>query len=150
MVNFTCKVLNMITNRELFLSLPRNKPPFIGIAYERENSHGTLEHQDILSDTLEIDLYIFFKDDKLDIRMEVIGFSEIRFYSDVIYDHAKLNNWLVQTKDAERVNFGHVRKDHGGIRIERSFVGNKLFYKPLRNLYIMNLVGNKAIRYLVS
>jgi hypothetical protein len=136
----------MVFERELFLAKAKDKPPFFGICYPEHVPFGTHENTHLIGDNLEINLFVFFKGLNLSIMVERVGFYNIDCYTDVKYDRQKLYEWLHVSNDAQRINFGHVRKMGKGIQVERTFANNKLFVTPVKNLYLMNFKGSAVLK----
>ena len=144
--SFFSELYRMVYELELFLANTSGKAPFFGICYPHYVPFGSHENSHILNDNFKINLFVFFRDDKLDIMLETEGFCNHDYYRNVKYNKQELFQWIQSIKDSKIVNFGHVKKTDKGIVMCRAFVNEKYFVKPVNNIYLMNFKGEQVLK----
>jgi hypothetical protein len=129
----------MIPNKHLFLKIPDGKPPFIGIGYEADCNHGSIDNMDILRyKDKQASLLIRKQPSSLDILVIMKGFYHTYGYSNVSFSHAEFNAWLRACKDATNINFGHVQKFNFGHVLCQTHGDRKPFFIPVSKIMVIS------------
>ncbi len=131
---------------ELFLAIKPGKPPFFAICFPNDVTTGSIQNVDILDEHSKMDVYVYYVGSKIDVRIEMVGTNFVRHYSNVNYNKHHFQSWMQHAMNAERINFGHVRRENSTYHLEYSQRDHKKFVKKMRNLYIMNFPGDKVLK----
>lgn len=94
--------------RELYLKLPENKPPFIGVCYT-ETEIANTENAGIFNSDLPVRINLHPGKMKL-ILTVYVGSSDLGIEYQLYYNLEDFLFWTLQAKGAPLINFGHVIK----------------------------------------
>lgn len=137
----------MIIECELFLSIPKNKPPFIGVVY----NHDAAIYAEVTGAEMLlirepfIELHLEVKEGLLSITLYMRGTQNQRWYT-CSFDPAALNEWLFAVRDARAINFGHVIRDRQGHhKIAKAVRTNRSFYLPVRRLLVIDSRADQVV-----
>lgn len=134
----------MIIHNDLFLKLPEGKSPFIGVSYRSEASNfAELTNQDLVNYMKrEYELFLELYSAHVNIRIQVRGMVDIRYYSNVTYNPDQLSEWIKAASLAKTINFGHLIDG----KIVMVWKMGKNFYFPIKYLYVIDPQDAKVVR----
>ncbi|MCC6370216.1 MAG: hypothetical protein IT236_04345 [Bacteroidia bacterium] len=126
----------------LVLKLPQNKPPFIGILFENEETiRGEKLHTEIVERYPHCTYEIVFEHTRTALNLRLLCQERVMvyFYNHLGFDAENLKSWLYFTREAQAFTFGH---------IERVFDKDKLILSlPLRKKFFVNV---KSVKFIVA
>ncbi|MGZ7043633.1 MAG: hypothetical protein ACXVHT_01300 [Methanobacterium sp.] len=91
------------------MKLPKDKPPFIGILFERD-WEGQKLNCDLVEESKHHIYSLEFEicNGHLNLRLMCPDILTVRIYAHLKYDPEKFKAWLYMVKKASTYNFGHV------------------------------------------
>lgn len=120
---------------ELILKTPANKPPFIGILFQKDYEAARL-NQNLVNN---------YKNHQYELIIEPTGsLLNLRLYSEdipffyqylgVSYSSDKLKSWYYNNKSNPEFNFSHLSATNDDLKVVRTLIGNKLFVLKIRKI----------------
>ncbi len=128
---------------ELFISLPEGKSPFMGIVYERLDLY-TLQHQFLENE--EKELFLYYSEDKINIRLQLSSRNVVQFHSQLSYDRTQLLLWLDSIKNSESIVFGVLVKKDPKPEIIKHPRKNELYFFKVKRLFVVDFKDKVALR----
>ncbi len=118
---------------ELVFKFPDKKPPFFGIQFDNEHEAALLNHSwiDILKDK-EWNAMIYV----IGFKLELTIYSKREYqytYKIYKYDRAALKKFIRETRQNDKINFGHVFCTEGIHKIVRT-INNNVWVLPIKNI----------------
>lgn len=129
--------------RELYLKVPENKPPFIGICYTDSAEIANTENSSIFNSDLPIKIDLHPTKLKLDLKV-YLGHSDIPIEYQVYYNQEDFLFWTLQAKNAPTINFGHVVKTNN--KVEVAMADNKAIFIKADKVFVVRNHPDNSIQ----
>lgn len=125
---------------ELLLQIPKDKPPFIGVVFNRVKE-ACERYQELVNDHPDFPFYLKFNQpngDKVSFYIASEKLKGFWHYKDVKCDPVKLENFLYMTRTKTSFNFAHVLRDFDQDIIVTTANGYRKFALKIEGLYLMS------------
>lgn len=118
---------------KLVVKLPKDKPPFIGIVFDR-SAEAEKTNQELVHDHKYADYRIVFEfiRDWVNVKLISNSIPAVKFYTKLTYDKDKVIAWFYITKNMKGFNFSHVYIHNNKECVAKTDAKQKLFVLKVR------------------
>jgi hypothetical protein len=130
------------------LSLPANKPPFIGIGHDAGTFHQANRDNGFFGlQNPKIDMILDPLPGKVFITLQLQRFDKVAWYEPA-YNRHEFIEWVNGASVAKKINFGLViRSKDGTYQVARDEFTNKPLFCPIERMFITEPSDEKVIRF---
>lgn len=130
----------------LFFSVPKepDKLPFIGVIHSSYDPYKLIK--DFLSEYEDKELCVYYSRNRITLRVQMSNRNIVQFYSLLTYDRKEFLVWLDTVKDAEKINFGLLKKVGNKMEMLKLPKTGQQFYFPLKKIFVFDFKDKTALR----